>query len=113
MKKIKLLVLFGVLSGNVYAQKTKLLLAEKVNFDETKSMENQKNDRELKEEMTTFLGFGLRLSIKGVEETLKENDSSKKKSALRLQFGFQMPKYIKTDPPQKLFKIGWDLGILR
>lgn len=55
---------------------------------------NQKNDRELKEEMITFLGFGLRLSIKGVEETLKENDSSKKKSALRLQFGFQMLKYI-------------------
>lgn len=113
MKKAFLLLLIGMFSSKIYAQKTKLLLAEKVKYEAVNAKENEKNDQELKEEMTTFLGFGLRLSLKGVEETVKEENSQKKKSALRLQVGFQMPKYIKTQPPQKFFKVGWDLGILR
>lgn len=113
MKKAILLLLLGIFSSNVYAQKTKLLLAEKVKYEAINAKENEKNDQELKEEMTSFFGFGLRLSLKGVEETVKEENNQKKKSALRLQVGFQMPKYIKTQPPQKFFKVGWDLGILR
>ncbi len=113
MKKPFLLLLLALFSMDIYAQKTKLLLAEKVKYEAANAKENEKNDQELKEEMTTFFGFGLRLSIKGVEETVKKESEQKKKSALRLQVGFQMPKYIKTQPPQKLFKVGWDLGILR
>lgn len=113
MKKPFLLLLLALFSMDSYAQKTKLLLAEKVKYEAVNAKENEKNDQELKEEMTTFFGFGLRLSLKGIEETLKEESNQKKKSVLRLQVGFQMPKYIKTQPPQKLFKVGWDLGILR
>lgn len=106
-------MLFGIFYSNTYAQKTKLLLAEKVKYDATNAKENEKIDQEIKDEMTTFLGFGMRLSVKGVEETVKESNGQKTKSALRLQIGFQMPKYIKTNPPQKLIKLGWDLGILK
>jgi hypothetical protein len=113
MKKVTLLVLLSIFCSNAHAQKTKLLLAEKVKFEELQAKDSQKIDRELKDEMTTFFGFGIRLSLKGVEETIKDENNQKKKSALRLQVGFQMPKYIKTNPPQKLFKIGWDLGILK
>jgi hypothetical protein len=113
MKKPFLLLLLALFSMDIYAKKTKLLLAEKVKYEAVGAKENQKNDQELKEDMTTFLGFGLRLSLKGVEETVKEESNQKKKSALRLQVGFQMPKYIKTQPPQKFFKVGWDLGILQ
>ena len=113
MKKTILLLFFGMTTVNVNAQKTKLLLAEKVRYEEKKVIDNIKTDQELKEEMTTFFGFGIRLSIKGVEEPVQVNDGKKRKSALRIQLGFQMPKYINTRPPEKFFKTGWDLGILR
>jgi len=28
-------------------------------------------------------------------------------------YSSDMPNYIKTQPPQKFFKVDWDLGILR
>jgi len=115
MKKFTLLILMGILSSHAYAQKKKFIVAEKIKFEEKSVQENKQNDEELKEDMDTFLGFGFRLSITNVEEPLKEkeNTTQKKKVGLRFQLGFQMPKYIKTQPPQKLFKTGWDLGIVK
>lgn len=111
MKKTIILLLFSCFSAN--AQKTKLLIAEKVRFDETNIKENAKIDEEIKDNMGTFLGFGFNLSVKGVDEKIKEENKTKQKSAVRFQVGFQMPKFIKTKPPQKVFKLGWDVGILK
>ena len=87
--------------------KNKATFSRKVKYEAVNAKENEKNDQELKEEMTSFSGFGLRLSLKDDEETVKEENNQKKKSALQLQVGFQMPNYIKTQPPQKFFKVGW------
>jgi hypothetical protein len=111
MKKAIILLLFSCFSAT--AQKTKLLIAEKVHFDEVNVNKNNKVDEEIKDNMTTFLGFGFDLSVKGVEEKVQEENKTKQKSAVRFQVGFQMPKFIKTKPPQKVFKLGWDVGILK
>jgi hypothetical protein len=111
MKKAIILLLFSCFPAT--AQKTKLLIAEKVRFEETNVKENDKIDEEIKDKMTTFLGFGFDLSVKGVEEKVQEENKTKQKSAVRFQVGFQMPKFIKTKPPQKVFKLGWDVGILK
>lgn len=47
MKKAILLLLLRIFSSNVYAQKTKLLLAEKVKYESVNAKENEKNDQEL------------------------------------------------------------------
>ncbi|GAB3502947.1 hypothetical protein GCM10027442_03340 [Emticicia fontis] len=95
-------------------QKKKFFVAEKVNYDAKNAKENKENDDELKDEMTNFLGFGFRLSITNVEEKINNaTDKDKKKVGLRFQVGFQMPKFIKTKPPQKLFKAGMDVGIVK
>jgi hypothetical protein len=111
MKKAIFLLLFSCFSAT--AQKAKLLIAEKVRFNETNAKEVSKIDEEIKDKMTTFLGFGFDLSVKGVEEKVQEENKTKQKSAVRFQVGFQMPKFIKTKPPQKVFKLGWDVGILK
>lgn len=116
MKKLALLITLLLIGGTIHAQeqKKKFLVAEKINYDNRSAKENKENDDELKDEMTNFLGFGFRLSIRNVEE--KANSSAKdekKKVGLRFQVGFQMPKFIKTNPPQKLFKAGMDVGIVK
>ncbi len=71
-------------------------------------------DREMKEKMDKFLGFGLRLSADNVEETVETAvDKDKKKNAVRFQIALQLPRFIKTDPPDKVFKVGWDFGTLK
>jgi hypothetical protein len=45
------------------------------------------------------------------EENSKDNKRKKKNSGYNLQVGFQLPKFIKTNPPNKIFKIGWNLGL--
>lgn len=114
----KLILLFILFAGTLSAhgQKKKFLVAEKIKYEEKSEKENKENDEELKDEMTTFLGFGFRLSIKDVEEPIKESgtgNQEKKKVGLRFQIGFQMPSFIKTKPPQKLFKAGMDVGIVK
>jgi hypothetical protein len=116
MKKLALLITLMLIGGTLsaQAQKKKFFVAEKINYETKSAKENKENDEELKDEMTNFLGFGFRLSITNVEE--KVNDSAnkdKKKVGLRLQIGFQMPKFIRTNPPQKLFKAGMDVGIVK
>lgn len=110
MKTAIILFLFACFSAN--AQKTKLLIAEKVRFDGINIKENAKIDEEIKDNMATFLGFGFNLSVKGIDENVQKENKTKQKSAVRFQVGFQMPKFIKTNPPQKVFKAGWDLGIM-
>ncbi len=114
----KLILLFILFAGTLSAhgQKKKFVVAEKIKYEEKSEKENKENDEELKDEMTTFLGFGFRLSIKDVEEPIKESgtgNQQKKKVGLRFQIGFQMPGFIKTKPPQKLFKAGMDVGIVK
>jgi len=117
MKMKKLILLFFLVAAgslSAYGQKKKFFVAEKINYDEKTEKEKKETESELKDEMTTFLGFGLRLSITNVEEKLKDPaNQDKKKMGLRFQVGFQMPKFIKTDPPQKLFKAGMDVGIVK
>lgn len=86
MKTAIILFLFACFSAN--AQKTKLLIAEKVRFDETNIKENAKIDEEIKDNMGTFLGFGFNFSVKGVDEKVKEDSKTKQKSAVRFQVGF-------------------------
>ncbi|RFS14393.1 hypothetical protein [Emticicia sp. C21] len=114
MKKLALLITLLLIGGTLSAQeqKKKFLVAEKINYDAKSVKENKETDDELKDEMTNFLGFGFRLSITNVEENAHDpTDKDKKKMGLRFQVGFQMPKFIKTKPPQKLFKAGMDVGI--
>jgi hypothetical protein len=47
MKKPFLLLLLALFSMDIYAQKTKLLLAEKVKYESVNAKENEKNDQEL------------------------------------------------------------------
>lgn len=116
MKKLTLLIVLILIGGTLRAQekKKRFVVAEKINYEAKSAKENQENDEELKDEMTNFLGFGFRLSITNVEEKLDNSkNQDKKKLGLRFQVGFQMPRFIKTKPPQKLFKAGMDLGIVK
>lgn len=114
MKKLTILLILFIGSLSAHGQKKKFVVAEKIKYEEKSEKENKENDEELKDEMTTFLGFGFRLSITEVEEPIKEaNNQDKKKVGLRFQVGFQMPRFIKTKPPQKLFKAGMDVGIVK
>ncbi|MBA4849616.1 hypothetical protein [Emticicia sp. BO119] len=116
MKKLALLIILLLVGGTLSAQekKKKFFVAEKVNYEAKSVKENQENDDELKDEMTNFLGFGFRLSITNMEEKVNDPaNKDKKKMGLRFQIGFQMPKFIKTNPPQKLFKAGMDVGIVK
>lgn len=114
MKKAFLILFLLIASGvGVQAQKAKILLAKKVNFDGMSVNDEQKIDRKMKEEMDTFLGFGLKIGVDNVEETVKTDNQQKKKSAMRFQVGLQLPKFIKTDPPNKVFKVGWDFGVVK
>ena len=108
-----LLFLLGC-AASAQAQKIKLLIAKKVDFEGMPEKERKDIDRELKEKMDTFLGFGLRLSVDNIEETVKTSaDKDKKKKAVRFQIGFQLHRFIKTDPPNKVFKVGWDFGAVK
>lgn len=101
-------------SFTAHGQKKKFFVAEKIKYEQKTEKENKENDEELKDEMTSFMGFGFRLSITDVEEQIKDpNSKDKKKVGLRFQVGFQMPRFIKTKPPQKLFKAGMDVGIVK
>ncbi|GHB72143.1 hypothetical protein [Persicitalea jodogahamensis] len=110
---ICLLLLLGC-GTSAQAQKVRLLIAKKVDFEEMPEKERKNIDQEMKEKMDTFLGFGLRLSVDNVEETVKTAaDKEKKKKAVRFQIGFQLHRFIKTDPPDKVFKIGWEFGAVK
>lgn len=110
---ICLLLLLGC-GASAQAQRVKLLIAKKVDFEGMPEKVRKNIDRELKEEMDTFLGFGYRVSVDNFEETVKTvADKDKKKKAVRFQVGFQLPRFIKTDPPDKVFKVGWDFGFVK
>ena len=116
MKKLTLLIILMLIGGTLSAQekKKKFIVAEKINYESKSARENKENDEELKDEMTSFLGFGFRLSITNLEENVDNSkNQDKKKVGLRFQVGFQMPRFIKTKPPQKLFKAGMDVGIVK
>jgi hypothetical protein len=108
-----LLFLLGC-GASAQAQWVKLLIAKKVNFEEMPEKVRKDIDRELQEDMDTFMGFGLKMGIDKLEETVKtETDKEKKKKAVRFQVGLQLPRFIKTDPPDKVFKVGLDFGFIK
>ncbi len=100
--------------ASAQAQKVRLLIAKKVDFDKLPEKERKDFDQAMKEEMDKFLGFGLKLSVDNFEETVKTAaDKVKEKKAVRFQVGFQLPRFIKTEPPDKVFKVGWDFGFVK
>ncbi|MCU0326083.1 MAG: hypothetical protein MUF45_12645 [Spirosomaceae bacterium] len=108
------IILFATLGAFAQSSKrNKLIVLEKANLDDTTKVENKGLDNEMKEDMNRFLGFGMHVSLKEREEETSQNvaNSKKKKSGVTLQMGFQLPKFIKTDPPNKVYKLGWNLGI--
>ncbi|MPR36298.1 hypothetical protein [Salmonirosea aquatica] len=115
MNKVLICLLFLLGCGaSAQAQRTRLLIAKKVDFEGMPEKVRKETDQELKEEMDTFLGFGYRISVDNFEEIVKTPaDKIKKKKAVRFQVGFQLPRFIKTDPPDKVFKVGWDFGFVK
>ena len=110
---ICLLFLLGC-GASAQAQRVRFLIAKKVDFERMPEKERKDLDRALKEEMDPFLGFGLRLKIDDFEETVKTVAAKdKKKKAVRFQVGLQLPRFIKTEPPDKVFKVGWDFGFVK
>lgn len=110
---ICLLFLLGW-GASAQAQRVRLLIAKKVDFEGMPEKVRKNTDQELKEEMDTFLGFGYKVSVDNLEETVQTAaDKARKKKAVRFQVGFQLPRFIKTDPPDKVFKVGWDFGFVK
>lgn len=95
--------------GHANAQRRKLLFSEKIDFEKQPKDIVQKLDSEMTEEMDRFLGFGFHFSVKRL--STKNITETKKKDGLSVNFGFQLPKYLKTKPPEKLLKAGWNLGL--
>lgn len=104
-------ILIGVLS-QANAQKKGLLFSEKIDFDKQPKQIVEKQEAEITEEMDRFLGFGFHFSVKKVPlETQNSDRKNKIKEGISVQFGFQMPKYLRTKPPEKLLKAGWKMGL--
>jgi len=104
-------ILVGVLS-QANAQKKGLLFSEKIDFEKQSKQIIEKIDAEMTDEMDRFLGFGFHFSVNKSPLDAK-NVSRKKffKEGVSVHFGVQLPKYLKTKPPEKLIKTGWILGL--
>ncbi len=111
--KLFLLFLLVFSFGATYAQKTKILAGDKVEYDKMTKNELAKTDESLSKNMDLVLGFGLKVKVIKVQEELSMKKELKEKKALRLQVGLKLPLFIKTDPPDKVFKIGWDFGFVK
>lgn len=97
----------------IQAQKTKILAGDKVNYSEMSEQELAKTDEQLSKNMDLVLGFGLKLKVIKVEEEVQLKNATKEKNAVRFQIGLKLPRFINTDPPDKVFKIGWDFGVVK
>lgn len=95
------------------AQKTKILAGDKVNYSAMSEQELAKTDEQLSKNMDLVLGFGLKLKVIKVEEEVQLKNTTKEKNAVRFQIGLKLPRFINTDPPDKVFKIGWDFGMVK
>lgn len=112
--KIVLTILLVLTFGASRAQQTKIVAGDKVDYDKMSKQELAKTDQELSRNMDLVLGFGLKIKVvKVAEEVKSKNELSKEKNALRFQIGMKLPQFIKTDPPDKVFKIGWDFGVVK
>jgi hypothetical protein len=112
MRTLFLIAFLTVVFGQTNAQKKGLLFAEKINFEKQPEETVKKQDTELKEDMDKFLGFGLNFAVNRLQEEEKKSEGKKKKSeGISIQIGLKLPKYFKTKPPEKLLKVGWNLGL--
>jgi hypothetical protein len=112
MKTLLQFILFGLFftfSFVAHAQnqptKQKAISLKRSENDNTQAIDNK-----LKEDMGRFLGFGMNVIVDPIEKEDTEKKKTKK-AGYNLQIGFQLPKFIKTNPPNKLYKIGWSLGV--
>jgi hypothetical protein len=112
MKLMFTLLLF-LTFGASQAQKAKILAGDKVEYDKMSRQELAKTDAELSRNMDLVLGFGLKIKVIQVEQKIKSKDADKEKNAVRFQIGLKLPRFINTDPPDKVFKIGWDFGVVK
>jgi hypothetical protein len=104
-----LLILIFTTHAQNKPKRQKIIVLERNDKENDKNIENR-----LREDMGRFLGFGMNVSLDSMEqeeENSKDNKRKKKNSGYNLQVGFQLPKFIKTNPPNKIFKIGWNLGL--
>lgn len=114
MKKLVFLIVilfFGAL--RTHAQETKILAGKKVDYDTMNKKELAKTNHELSKDMDLVLGFGLKMKVVKVEQEVELNNAKKEKNALRFQIGLKLPRFINTDPPDKVFKVGWDFGVVK
>lgn len=111
--KLLLLFLLVFTFSATNAQKTKILAGDKVNYDKMTENELAKTNESLSKNMDLVLGFGLKVKVIKVEEEVTLKKEVKEKNALRFQVGLKLPGFIKTDPPDKVFKIGWDFGFVK
>ena len=107
---LTVLLLCGALRVNAQG---KILAGKKVDYDKMSKKELAKTDQVLSHNMDQVLGFGLKLKVVKVEKEVSVNDVKKEKNALRFQIGLKLPQFIKTDPPDKVFKLGWDFGVVK
>jgi hypothetical protein len=117
MKTFFIFACFSLFSTMALTQtvdkKNKLVVFEKANLDDTTQLDSKDLDEEIREEGKRFLGFKMHFAVKNMAESSDKNEhnSKKKKVGYKLQVGFQLPKFIKTDPPNKTFKLGWNMGL--
>ena len=112
MRIIYLVIILMSVFVQTNAQKKGLLFSEKIDFEKQPKQIIEKQDTEMTDEMDRFLGFGFHFSVKKVPlESQNSVLKNKIKEGISVQFGFQMPKYLRTKPPEKLLKAGWKMGL--
>lgn len=109
-KAITLFVFFWAVSvkgvSQIASSKKKAIVMEKTDIENIKGIDDQ-----MKNDMSRFLGFGMHIAIKNTNKVVvKTAKNDNPKPDFVLQMGFQLPEFIRTNPPDKVFKIGWAIG---
>lgn len=114
MKRLfTVMIVLAFVPTQVSGQKTKILVGDKVDYDKMDKLELAKTNKYLSNNMDIVLGFGLKMKLRKVAGKVSAEDSTQEKNAVRFQIGLKLPGFIKTDPPDKVFKVGWDFGVLK
>lgn len=114
MKNLLLLiVLFSFVTTHSSGQKSKVLLGDKVDYEKMSKQDLADTNEDLAQNMDVVLGFGLKLKVAKIENEVEVDQTKKEKNAVRFQIGLKLPQFINTDPPDKIFKIGWDFGVVK
>lgn len=97
---------FSMIGFAQSSSKKKTIVMEKADLDDVKGV-----DEQMKNDMNRFLGFGVHVALKDADKVVsKTGKNNTTKSDFILQMGFQLPEFIRTNPPDKVFKVGWTIG---